>query len=222
MLDIRFVRENPELVKENIRKKFQEGKLPLVDEAIALDAEKRAALAEAEALKAERNKLSKANGPLFGQLKKCADEAEKAEIQAKIDANNEAVKANSARLAQAEAKQAQAAASGKDTEKPAKKVIIDELVITNGKAAIRMPSLKLDFQADLPEIRLKDIGREKGQAGVTMAEASKRVLKAVSSQLGSASKQAVKNARLSLTIGKEGLGKAAEDLGNKVKSLFGK
>ena len=108
MLDIRFVRENPELVKENIRKKFQEGKLPLVDEAIALDAEKRAALAEAEALKAERNKLSKANGPLFGQLKKCADEAEKAEIQAKIDANNEAVKANSARLAQAEAKQTQA------------------------------------------------------------------------------------------------------------------
>ncbi len=108
MLDIRFVRENPELVKENIRKKFQDGKLPLVDEAIALDAEKRAALAEAEALKAERNKLSKANGPLFGQLKKCADEAEKAEIQAKIDANNEAVKANAARLAQAEAKQAQA------------------------------------------------------------------------------------------------------------------
>ena len=122
----------------------------------------------------------------------------------------------------AEAKQAQAAASGKDAEKPAKKVVIDELVITNGKAAIRMPSLKLDFQADLPEIRLKDIGREKGQNGVTMAEASKRVLKAMSSQLGSASKQALKNARVSLTIGKEGLGKAAEDLGNKVKSLFGK
>ena len=108
MLDIRFVRENPELVKENIRKKFQDGKLPLVDEAIALDTEKRAALNEAEALKAERNKISKANGPLFGQLKKCPDEAEKAEIQAKIDANNEAVKANAARLAQAEAKQAQA------------------------------------------------------------------------------------------------------------------
>lgn len=108
MLDIRFVRENPELVKENIRKKFQDGKLPLVDEAIALDTEKRAALNEAEALKAERNKISKANGPLFGQLKKCTDEAEKTEIQAKIDANNEAVKANAARLAQAEAKQAQA------------------------------------------------------------------------------------------------------------------
>ena len=74
MLDIRFVRENPELVKENIRKKFQDGKLPLVDEAIALDTEKRAALNEAEALKAERNKISKANGPLFGQLKKCTDD----------------------------------------------------------------------------------------------------------------------------------------------------
>ena len=122
----------------------------------------------------------------------------------------------------AEAKKKQDAASGKDAEKPAKKVVIDELVISNGKAAIRMPSLKLDFQADLPEIRLKDIGREKGQNGVTMAEASKRVLKAMSSQLGSASKQALKNARVSLTIGKEGLGKAAEDLGNKVKILFGK
>jgi uncharacterized protein involved in outer membrane biogenesis len=121
----------------------------------------------------------------------------------------------------AEARKKQDAASGKDAEKPAKKVVIDELVITNGKAAIRMPSLKLDFQADMPEIRLKDIGREKGQNGVTMAEATRRVLKAMSSQLGSASKQALKNARVSLTIGKEGLGKAAEDLGNKVKSLFG-
>lgn len=69
MLDIKFVRENPEAVKENIRKKFQNAKLPLVDEAIALDAERRQAIADGEALKAERNKLSKANGPLFGQLK---------------------------------------------------------------------------------------------------------------------------------------------------------
>ena len=59
MLDIRFVRENPDLVKENIRKKFQNAKLPLVDEAIALDAERRQAIADGEALKAERNKLSK-------------------------------------------------------------------------------------------------------------------------------------------------------------------
>jgi hypothetical protein len=118
-------------------------------------------------------------------------------------------------------KQKEAAKSGKD-EGPTKKVIIDELVITNGKAAIRMPALKLDFQADLPEIRLKDIGREKGQSGVTMAQATRRVLKSISSQLGSASKDALKKARVSLTIGSEGLGKAAKELGNSIKSLFGK
>ena len=85
MLDIKFIRENPELVKENIRKKFQNAKLPLVDEVIALDAERRSAINEGETLKAERNKLSKANGPLFGKLKKCADEAEKAAIQAELE-----------------------------------------------------------------------------------------------------------------------------------------
>ena len=108
MLDIRFLRENPDLVKENIRKKFQNSKLPLVDEAIALDAEKRAAMAETESLKAERNKLSKANGPLYGQLKKCADEAKKAQIQAQIDANNGAVKANADRMALLDARIEQA------------------------------------------------------------------------------------------------------------------
>ena len=104
MLDIRFVRENPEAVKENIRKKFQNAKLPLVDEAIALDAEKRSAMQESDALKAERYKLSKANGPLYGQLKKCTDEAKKAELQAQIDANNAAVKANAERMAQLDAR----------------------------------------------------------------------------------------------------------------------
>ena len=82
MLDIKFVRENPDAVKENIKKKFQDAKLPLVDEVIEKDAQYRAALKEVEALKAARNKLSKANGPLFGQLKKCTDEAQKAELQA--------------------------------------------------------------------------------------------------------------------------------------------
>lgn len=77
MIDIRFLRENPEAVKENIRKKFQDAKLPLVDEVVDLDAKRRAAIAEVESLKAARNKLSKANGPLYGQLKKCDDEAEK-------------------------------------------------------------------------------------------------------------------------------------------------
>ena len=108
MLDIKFIRENPDLVKENIRKKFQNAKLPLVDEVIALDSERREAINEGEALKAERNKLSKANGPLFGRLKKCADEAEKAALQAEIDANNAAVKANAERMTRLEEKKANA------------------------------------------------------------------------------------------------------------------
>ena len=99
MLDIKFVRENPDAVKENIKKKFQDAKLPLVDEVIEKDAKYRACLKEVEALKAARNKLSKANGPLFGQLKKCTDEAQKAELQAQIDANNAAVKADADKMA---------------------------------------------------------------------------------------------------------------------------
>ena len=74
MLDIKFVRENPELVKENIRKKFQDEKLPLVDEAIELDAKKRSLQQEADDLKAERNKISKQIGALMSQGKK--EEAE--------------------------------------------------------------------------------------------------------------------------------------------------
>ena len=111
MLDIKFIRENPEQVKENIRKKFQNAKVPLVDEVIALDAERREAINEGEALKAERNKLSKANGPLFGKLKKCADEAEKVAIQAEIDANNAAVKADAERMAHLEEKKNNAEAA---------------------------------------------------------------------------------------------------------------
>ena len=111
MLDIKFVRENPDIVKENIRKKFQNAKLPLVDEAIALDSQRRSVINEVEALKAERNKLSKANGPLFGRLKKCVDEAEKADIQAQIDANNAAVKANAERMAALEEQKTQAEAA---------------------------------------------------------------------------------------------------------------
>ena len=101
MLDIRFIRENPEIVKENIKKKFQDVKLPLVDEALELDAKNRAAITEASDLRAQKNQLSKANGPLFGKLKK-APEEEKAAIQAQIDANMAAVKANDERLAELE------------------------------------------------------------------------------------------------------------------------
>ena len=104
MLDIRFVRENPDAVKENIRKKFQDEKLPLVDEVLALDSEKRAIITESEGLKAARNKLPKANGPLFGQLKACRDDAKKAELQAQIEANNAAVKANADRMAELDAR----------------------------------------------------------------------------------------------------------------------
>ena len=69
MLDIRFLRENPDVVKENIKKKFQDNKLPLVDEVIELDAKKRETQQEADALRADRNKLSKQIGALMGQGK---------------------------------------------------------------------------------------------------------------------------------------------------------
>jgi len=105
MLDIKFIRENPDAVRENIKKKFQDAKLPLVDEVIDLDAKLRAAITEASDLRAKRNQLSKANGPLFGKLKK-AEGAEKDEIQKQIDANMAEVKANDARLSELEAQEA--------------------------------------------------------------------------------------------------------------------
>ena len=69
MLDIRFIRENPELVRENIKKKFQDAKLPLVDEVLELDEKKRAAITEASELRAQRNTLSKQVGMLMGQAR---------------------------------------------------------------------------------------------------------------------------------------------------------
>ena len=74
MLDIKFLRENPDVVKENIKKKFQDSKLVLVDEVIALDEESRKTKQEADALRAERNKISKQIGALMAQGKK--EEAE--------------------------------------------------------------------------------------------------------------------------------------------------
>ena len=70
MLDIKFLRENPEVVKQNIRNKFQDQKLGLVDEVIELDAQKRAAQQEADGLRADRNKLSKQIGALMGRAKR--------------------------------------------------------------------------------------------------------------------------------------------------------
>ncbi len=94
MLDLKFVRENPELVKQNIRNKFQDGKLPLVDEVIALDVESRNAKQEADNLRFERNKISKQIGTLMGQGKK--EEAEELKKQ---------VTADSQRLAELEVKE---------------------------------------------------------------------------------------------------------------------
>ena len=79
MLDLRFVRENPEIVKQNIRNKFQDNKLPLVDEVIALDEESRKVKKEADDLRANRNKISKQIGMLMGQGKK--EEAEEVKKQ---------------------------------------------------------------------------------------------------------------------------------------------
>lgn len=90
MLDIRFIRENPEAVKENIRKKFQDAKLPLVDELLDLDSKNRAAITEASDLRASRNSLSKQIGMLMGQAKKDPSKLQEAEaIKAQVKANAE-------------------------------------------------------------------------------------------------------------------------------------
>ena len=96
MIDIKFLRENPEVVKENIKKKFQDSKLPLVDEVIALDKEARAAQQEADTLRANKNKIAKEIGACMAQGKKEEAEAKKAEVAA-----------NSKRLAELEVKEAE-------------------------------------------------------------------------------------------------------------------
>ena len=80
MLDIKFIRENPNIVKENIKKKFQDEKLPLVDEVIELDSQRRANIQEADQLRSDRNRLSKQVGMLMGQAKK--DPSKLAEAEA--------------------------------------------------------------------------------------------------------------------------------------------
>ena len=96
MLDLKFVRENPDIVKQNIKNKFQDYKLDLVDEVIALDLESRKTQQEADNLRAERNKISKQIGALMGQGKK--EEAE--EMKKKVTADSE-------RLASLQAKEAE-------------------------------------------------------------------------------------------------------------------
>ena len=84
MLDLKFVRENPDIVKQNIKNKFQDRKLPLVDEVIELDAKARATQTEADELRANRNKLSKQIGALMAQGKKEEAEAVKAQVKATL------------------------------------------------------------------------------------------------------------------------------------------
>ena len=85
MIDIKFLRENPEVVKQNIKNKFQDRKLPLVDEVIELDKEARAVQQEADDLRANKNKISKQIGALMAQGKK--DEAEEVKKQVTENAN---------------------------------------------------------------------------------------------------------------------------------------
>ena len=82
MLDIKFLRENPDIVKQNIKNKFQDSKLPMVDEVIELDAKKRDCQQEADSLRANRNKISKQIGALMAQGKKKEAEEVKKEVAA--------------------------------------------------------------------------------------------------------------------------------------------
>lgn len=100
MLDLKFLRENPEVVKQNIRNKFQDAKLPLVDEVISLDEENRKAKGDADALRANRNKVSKMIGAYMAQGKKA--EAEEAKRQ--VTENSEALAALEAKEAELEEK----------------------------------------------------------------------------------------------------------------------
>ena len=112
MIDIRLIRENPDLVRENIRKKFQDAKLPLVDRAFALDAENRAAITEADALRKNRNALSKQIGMLMGQAKKDPSKL------SKVDGLKAQVAAQAERLAELEKKET-------ELEKALREVMLD-------------------------------------------------------------------------------------------------
>ncbi len=118
MLDIKFIRENPELVKENIKKKFKDHKLPLVDEVLRLDEEKRAANSRANELRALRNKVSKEIGALMGQGKR--EEAEE---------KKQLVTAQAKELAELEAKEAELSAALKENMMKIPNIIDDSVPI---------------------------------------------------------------------------------------------
>ncbi len=110
MIDIKFLRENPDVVKENIKKKFQDAKLPLVDEVIELDLQSRQAQQEADDLRANRNKISKEIGGLMGQIKKAEKEGNQAEAESKkaeAESKKAEVAAGAKRLAELEVLEAE-------------------------------------------------------------------------------------------------------------------
>jgi seryl-tRNA synthetase len=102
MIDLKFLRENPELVKENIRKKFQDGKLSSVDEVIALDEKRRSTQQEADKLRGDRKNLSKEIGNLMAKKKKAANEQEEEHITAEAEKMKDRVAKDAERLAQLE------------------------------------------------------------------------------------------------------------------------
>lgn len=117
MIDIKFLRENPEIVKENIRKKFQDAKLPLVDEVIELDAKNRKVQQEADDLRSKKNKIAKQIGGLMGQMKKAeatGNAAEAEEKKKEVEALKAEVTADEERLAQLEAQEPELQAKVKE------------------------------------------------------------------------------------------------------------
>ncbi|MDO4750026.1 MAG: serine--tRNA ligase, partial [Eubacteriales bacterium] len=121
MLDIKFIRENPDIVRENIRKKYQNDKLPLVDEIIALDLENRAAMTEANELRASRNTLSKKIGMLMGQAKKDPSKLAEAEEVKKQ------VSAQAARLSELEARETELEAALRERLLRIPQIIADDV-----------------------------------------------------------------------------------------------
>ena len=141
MIDINLIRTNPELVKENIRKKFQDAKLPLVDEALALDSKRRALISEGDALRAARNTLSKKVGELMKAGKR--DEAESVKAQVKADAE---------RLAQIDKESEEVEIALKKTMMTIPNIIADDVPI--GKADSENVELQRFGEAKTPDFEV--------------------------------------------------------------------
>ena len=146
MLDIKFIRENPELVKENIKKKFKDHKLPLVDEVLRLDEEKRATNSRANELRALRNKVSKEIGALMGQGKREEAEEKKAIVTAQAK-----------ELSELEAKENELAAALKENMMKIPN-IIDESVPIGKDDSENVVVIEFSLKSDL-EIMYRELSK---------------------------------------------------------------